>query len=274
MRPVGLHGCLPASLRVGRLLLLVSYLDDSGKDPQNPITSLGGYAAAEDAWKMFEAEAEPIFQKYIGDEPLHAKDLYHGEGLYEGWSVLTKQSFIAQVCRPLYRQRPLLGVSFSVLKATYAKRALEAVKRGLRKRAVTPHTFCMEAILNRLLRDVEVGKMANEEGLALILETGNEHNEEAKQALDAVKKIHGLEQVKSLSFVPKQACRAIQMADLFAYYTRRHNRVAKPGMEPEPDPVLKVLLEDLRHYTFVATDFGPDIEGSVFFRAATRERFS
>ncbi len=124
----------------------------------------------------------------------------------------------------------------------------------------------MTAILNWVLTDVQVGKVANEKGLALILECGNEHNEEAKQSLDAIKERHNLEHVRSLSFVPNTECRAIQMADLFAYYTRRHSRnIQVAGKEPPVDPVLKVLLEDLRHRTFVATDFGPEMKASRFF---------
>jgi hypothetical protein len=264
--PIGLRGCIPVTLRAEKLLLLVGYLDDSGKDPQNPITTIAGYAASEAAWATFESEAEPIFQEYIGSEPLHAKDLYHGDKLYAGWRVIEKQAFVAKLCMKLYPLRPLLGVSFSVRKASYATRAAEALKRGLRKRTSTPYTFCLNGILDWLMRDVQVGKMANEEGLALILEEGNEHNEEARISLDAIRKIHGLDQVKSMSFVPKEACRAIQMADLFAFYTRRHNRkIEIEGKEPETDPVLKVLVENLRQRSFVATDFGPEIKASRFF---------
>ena len=42
--------------------VLVRYLDDSGKDPQNPITTLAGYVAKDMAWEGFEAEAKPIFE--------------------------------------------------------------------------------------------------------------------------------------------------------------------------------------------------------------------
>ncbi len=245
--------------------MLVAYLDDSGTDPQNPITLIGGYAASGRAWAAFEVAAEPIFQRYIGDIPLHATDLYHGEGIYEGWSVIKKQSFVAQLCLKLYPQKPLLGISFAVRKASYSRRAIEAVKRGFRKRTNTPHTFCMVGILNRILSDVEVGKMANEEGLTLILEKGNKNNEEARISLENIKELHGLNYVKSLVAVSKGECRAIQMADLFAFYTRRHNRkIETPGKEPPTDPVLQVLVEKLRHYSFVATDFGPEIAASRF----------
>jgi hypothetical protein len=31
-------------------MMLVCYLDDSGKGAQNPITTIAGYLASEDAW--------------------------------------------------------------------------------------------------------------------------------------------------------------------------------------------------------------------------------
>jgi hypothetical protein len=252
--------------------LLVAQLDDSGSDPQNPITCLAGYAASEETWAQFESEAEPIFQEYIGGLPLHAMDMHQGKPPYDGWKVLKKQAFVAKLCLVLYPHKPF-GVSFSVLKASYAIRATEALKRGLRKRTVTPHTFCAEAILNWLLLDPVYGKMANEVGLAIIMESGNAHNQEAKQAIDRIIEIHGLHTVKSVSFVHKQACRAIQMADLLAFYTRRHTLKTdqETRQEPEVDPVLKVLLENLRKRSFVATDFGPDIKVSRFFGGAPNE---
>src|SRR5262249_52733776 len=132
--PLGLARCLPSSLRAGRLLVvLVCYLDDSGKDPQNPITCLAGYAAPAEAWEKFEAEVEPIIQKRIGSLPIHAKDLHHRLGPYADWKVLTKQAFVADAWRVLCPLEPF-GVSFSVRKASYAVRAKEALKRGLRKR--------------------------------------------------------------------------------------------------------------------------------------------
>jgi hypothetical protein len=265
--PLSLRRHLPRSLNAGRwIAVLVSYLDDSGKDRDNRDTCLGGYVLPEAGWEIFEREAEPIFQQYIGNTPLHAKDLYHGEGLYDGWKVVRKQAFVAKLCLKLLPLKPF-GVSFSVRKAPYATRAAEALKRGLRKRTSTPYTFCMIGILNWLLTDVHVGKMANEDGLAMILEDGNEHNEEAKKSLDAIKKLHDLEQVRSLSFISKTSCRAIQMADLFAFYTRRHNRqIEEFGQKFPIDPVLQVILENLRHKTFVATDFGPDINASRFWQ--------
>ena len=44
--------------------LLVCYLDDSGKDPQNLATTLAGYVAEERSWANFEAEVGPLLTKY------------------------------------------------------------------------------------------------------------------------------------------------------------------------------------------------------------------
>jgi hypothetical protein len=74
---------------------LVCYLDDSGKDPQNPATTLAGYVADESAWAGFEAEIEPLFAKYaVGI--LHAKELHSTKGDFKNWTVLEKHSFVAQ----------------------------------------------------------------------------------------------------------------------------------------------------------------------------------
>ena len=41
--------------------MLVCYLDDSGQDPQNTVTTLAGYIAREGDWKQFEGEIEADF---------------------------------------------------------------------------------------------------------------------------------------------------------------------------------------------------------------------
>jgi hypothetical protein len=45
-------------------MTLICYLDDSGKDAQNPITTIAGYVATAEAWAEYEAAVEPIFARY------------------------------------------------------------------------------------------------------------------------------------------------------------------------------------------------------------------
>jgi hypothetical protein len=162
-----------------------------------------------------------------------------------------------------------LGMSMSALKETYRSRAAESD----RKRTVTPYTFCSNVIIDWVLRDIRVGRFANIDGVAFILESGNENNAEAEWNFHEVRRLHNLENtLRSITFVPKESCRAIQMADLFAYYSRRHGVVMErapidkraEAQRSPPDDMLKIIIESAPHRSFVATDFGPEAPGSLF----------
>jgi hypothetical protein len=76
--------------------VLACYLDDSGKDPQNPITTIARYVASEDAWAKFEEEVAPLFAER-NVSILHAMDLNGTRGEFAGWSVVNEQAFVARV---------------------------------------------------------------------------------------------------------------------------------------------------------------------------------
>ncbi len=233
------------------------YLDDSGKDPQNQATTLAGYVGDEESWANFEAEVEPLFTKYEV-RILHATDLHGTRADFAGWTVLKKQSFVAQFCGTLSRHA-LLGVSMSVAKGEYKA----AADRSTRKKTVTPYTFCSNVILDWLLADVRVGKKANEEGVAFALEAGHHNNPEAEWNIGVVTDMFDLaEKIKSVAFLAKASCRAIQAADLLAFYSRRHaNELLKASPQErakllvDPGQMLKIIAENLPHRAFVANGF-------------------
>ena len=86
-----------------------------------------------------------------------------------------KQSFVAQFCSILSRYA-LLGVTMSAAKSEYKA----AADHSGRKKTVTPYTFCSNVILDWMLTDIRVGKKANDDGVAFVLEDGHENNPEAK----------------------------------------------------------------------------------------------
>ena len=233
--------------------MFVCYLDDSGKDPQNPITTLAGYIAKEDAWQVFETDVEPIFTE-ARIPVLHAKQMHDTDGYFAGWSVLKKQAFVARICQVMSRHL-VLGVSMSALKGTYKTRAIESG----RKRTVTPYIFCFNAILDYLLRSTFIGRRINEEGVAFILECGHENNPEAQAEFHVVRKMFNVEHVlRSISFVLKDSCRAIQIADLLAFYSRRDNAAlikAKHKELYQSETMMKLISRSVPHWGFVATDF-------------------
>jgi hypothetical protein len=196
--------------------VLVCYLDDSGKDPQNPITTIAGYIARDTGWAGFEADVENWFTEFKV-KVLHAKQLHDTDGDFMGWSVLRKQAFISRVCQARVPHL-MMGLSMSALKGTYELRAEESS----RKRTSRPYTFCFNVIIDWILRDIRVGHAANTEGVAFVLECGHENNPEAEREFHVLRKLHNIEHIlHSISFVPNESSRAIQLADLFAFYSRR-----------------------------------------------------
>ena len=257
MSALGLHQLIPPNLLAGRwVAVLVCHLDDSGKDPQNPVTTIAGYVAREAAWAAFEADAENWFGEY-GVKVLHAKDLHDTDGEFRGWPILKKQAFVSRICQARVPHL-MMGMSMSAVKDTYHLRSAE---RG-RKRTVTAYSFCMNVIIDWLLRDIRIGGATNTEGVALVLECGHENNPEAEQLFWHVREEHGLEKIlRSISFVPKDECRAIQLADLLAFYSRREavarERARRLGEEVSPmDTMMRIIAENLPHRGFVASDFG------------------
>ena len=206
-------------------------------------------------WAAFETKVEPIFA-HAKVDILHAVDLHHTTGVFKGWRVLSKQAFVARICRVL-SEHNMLGVSMSAVKQTYAKRADERIGR----RPVTPYSFCFEVIIDWLLRDIRTGRAVWEEGVALILEAGHENNPEAEKEFYALRKLHNLDGVlRSISFVPKTDSRAIQLADLFAYYSRRDGvamarSIASGQKAYEPEKMIRIITERGLHRGFIANDF-------------------
>ena len=81
-------------------------------------------------------------------------------------------------------------------------------------------------------------------GVSFILEHGHGNNAEVEQGFQNVRQQHKLEGVlRSLSFHAKQDSRAIQLADLYAYYSRRQVKWIEehPHQTPERDPILAIL---------------------------------
>jgi hypothetical protein len=237
--------------------VLVCYLDDSGKDPQSEITTVAGYIARAEAWEAFESEVRPIFVER-NVSILHAKEMHDTDGEFKGWTVLQKQAFVARIGQVSSRHL-MMGMSMSALKGAYKANALARASDD--KRTVTPYTFCFQVIADWVLRDIRIGRAANTEGVAFILEHGHENNPQAEQEFYNVRRMYKLENVlHSISFVPKDKCRAIQLADLLAFYSRRDSaallKATNDGKDAYPiEMMIKVITESLPHRGFVATAF-------------------
>jgi hypothetical protein len=236
--------------------MLVCYLDDSGKDAQNPITTIAGYVASEEGWAAFEEEVEPYFSER-GISVLHAVDLHNTRGEFKGWTVLSKEAFVARIAQ-VASKYVVFGVSMSAQKGNYKNHAL--YRADTARTTVAPYTFCFQVICDWLLRDIRIGRRVHTEGVKFLLEKGHKNNAQAKKEFEWVRKHYELESVLlSIDFVDKDSCRAIQLADLLAFYSRRDGVALLKSKESdddyEMDRMLKILCEKIVHRGFVATGF-------------------
>ena len=240
--------------------MFICYLDDSGKDPQNPSITLAGYVARDTEWHLFEENVRLVF-KGFGVEVLHAIDLHETKGDFEGWDWARKQEFISRVCETMIISHVSLGLSVSVVKTNYQARREESRAKGMEMKS--PYCYCFNVLWDRLLSDrnswvsdaiSRVRDAIRAEGMSFILERGHENNAEVKQGFQKARQRHKLEGVLGVvSFHAKHDSRAIQLADLFAYYSRRNvTNLAqgKNGMEP----ILEIICRSIRHHDFLVTD--------------------
>ena len=252
----GLHNLVPRSILAGRwVVVLVCYLDDSGSDPQNPITTIAGFIAKEDQWRVFETAVEAHFREY-NVNILNTKKMHRTDEDFKGWTVLKKQFFVGRICKEL-AATVIQGLTISVVKDIYKVRATEYK----RKRMVTPYSYCFNVIIDWVLHGTSTGQLSRKDGVAFVIEAGHVNNGEAERLFNDIRTIHKLENVlRSISFVGKDNCRAIQVADLLAFYSRRHGvafmNALKKGL-PEPrEPMMSLLAESVPIRSFVASDFG------------------
>jgi len=239
--------------------VLTCYLDDSGTHDESPLVTIAGYIMDDEGWAAFERDAELICaNRGFAGRPLHAVDMQQNNPPYEDWSILNKQAFIAQLCLALKPHGPL-GSSISVTRKFYERRAREAGRSSV----YSPYAWAFQVILNWILTSVQIGKKVREEGVRFVVEQGSKNNDGIAHAYEYVARTYAEElgsTLRGLEFVPKGHSRAIQMADLLAYYSyRRGMHLEGLAMDKHPsvalDAVTKVMLETCPHQCVVANDF-------------------
>ena len=148
-----------------------------------------------------------------------------------------KEKFVSRVCEAM-APNVLLGISVSVNKKNYEARREENRANGMEMRS--PYDYCFIALSDWLMEQAEIRAV----GVSFILEHGHGNNAEVEKSFQDLRQQHKQGGVlRSLSFHTKQDSRAIQLADLYAYYSRRQVKWIEehPHQTPERDPILAIL---------------------------------
>ncbi len=234
------------------IIVLVTYLDDSGTDWDSPVVTMAGYVAGFAEWQRFESGTDGVFDRY--EIPFfHSKEFHDTKCQFSGWSRIKKNSFVDEwygVASPFVR----FGISISVQKKTYDLRKLQL---GLGQN-MSAFGFCFNVVIDRLLREPEIGRIVAADGLSFIVESGTTYNSSLERIFHGVMRRHNLEsRLKSVSFADKRQCKALQLADLLSFYAKRHFvQCNKRGRNIPVDGILQRVTRRIRTWAFFANNFG------------------
>jgi hypothetical protein len=239
--------------------VLICYLDDSGGDGEVPAITIGGYVAGLRAWMDFEEAAKPILDRHKIDY-LQGKRFHHSKGPFKGWGQVEKRAFVDELYG-VFRPLALLGVSFSGIKAELKR----VRKETPLNQDLSDYGFTFLALANLLLMDPGIRSWIAVDGidLSFVVESGHKNDGDLNKVFGILKK--SLERrdgaghkLKSISFVGKKSCTAVQMADFLAYHvTRTVTERENNGRKAVPlSPIMTRMLKDIRHITHTATAIG------------------
>jgi hypothetical protein len=193
------------------------YLDDSGTSAL-PVLTMAGFVANLSTWEEVEPATEEIMTRY-GVPVFHAKEFHATVECFTNWSRIKKKSFAQEVFLP--NKMKLQAVSLSVRKAAF----IEKQKTSEHLTNMSPYGFCFAAIMGNLLTNPIVGPQIQKQGISFLIETGNKNNPGIEKHFHATSKAPMFEGcLRALTFVKKGSCRAIQLADYWAFYSRRLSR--------------------------------------------------
>ncbi len=149
---------------------------------------------------------------------LHTKEFHDTKGVFKGWSRDRKKAFARELFLPFDRRLYALSM-------TVNKKSLQMAKEMGQHQNMSAYGVCFSAIMTRLLIDQQVGPHVRQEGVSFLVEDGNNNNSEIEQFFNKHRNEPAFEGcMRSIKFIAKGSCKAIQLADYWAFYSRRFMR--------------------------------------------------
>lgn len=217
--------------------MFVCYLDDSGTSGL-PVTTLAGFVATQAQWTVLEPQLDAIMNAY-GVPVFHAKQFHDTKPPFKGWSKVKKLSFAEEIFSTTSRR--IFGVSVTMRRSDY----LDFQRKSGDLQNMSVMGVCFATIVTCLMTDPAFKAGTFHHGVSFVIEAGNANEGELASYFQKMQVNPGFEgKLISLDFVAKDHGRAIQLADYFAFYSRRYmrdqDRFSGRLALPEP-PFLNVI---------------------------------
>jgi hypothetical protein len=194
------------------------YLDDSGTSGL-PVVTMAGFVAPTKTWKELEPELDSILSGHE-IQILHAKEFQDTKPPFKGWNKVRKRSFADELFSASHGL--LYGLSVTIGREKFNEAKLE---NSAAFSSMSPIGVCFSSIMIRIVTDPQIGIAAKNDGVCFLIESGNKNNSEIEKHFHRMAKAPAFEGcLQSISFIPKSSCRAIQLADFIAFYSRRRMR--------------------------------------------------
>lgn len=216
---------------------------------------MAGFAGALNLWEEMEPKFNEILDRY-GVDVLHAKQFHDTDGCFKNWRRIKKQTFVEELFGAAHGN--MLGLSVTARK----KEFVEEKKKTGKVQNMSPYGVCFSAIMFRACFEPQMGVNVRKFGISFLVESGNKNNDELRGFFDGYAKTKEFSPfLKSLTFIPKTSCRAIQVADFFAFYSRRamgkHNRFDGKLALPMEEP-LAIMEKHVPLWQQLARGYGLD----------------
>lgn len=237
----------------GCALVFVTYLDDSDAELSR-VKTLAGYVAPLEGWRKFEDFANAVCAHFNVDV-IHAKHFQDGKGCFKGWSKTKKFDFIDALYTAAEIHVPV-GISRSILKDEYRKRQQELQLN----KSTSAYGVAFSSLVFTAIRDTSLTPQILKEGMSFVVEDGHNNNQEIMNHYNRIKGHEIFEgAAKALTFADKTSSRAIQLADFYAFYSRRlAHKNAKTGQPVVPEPHYHRFIHRLPHYQTTIRDAYPE----------------
>jgi hypothetical protein len=192
---------------------------------------MAGYFAPLAAWKAFEFKSSRVFDDF-GVSVFHAKDFKDRNGEFKDWTPYRRNEFLSEwfLCA---QGLGVFGISVSIKRNCF-DRFKTADKR---LSSLSPLMVSFGPIASMLCVGSSLPKFPAPDKSNFVIEAGNHNNSGILHSFNRLvqSKAYG-ENLGTLDFVPKDNCKAIQMADFWAYHSRKLCKKIDLLNENEPPP--------------------------------------
>ena len=221
-RELGAVGSLALALfhhwEPNRLFVIINvYMDESGTHGGAPLMVMAGYVAKLGQWRDFDELWRRILKKR-GLTYFHAKEVWHGENDWKGWSFERKAELADKVTR-LCQKRTLFGFSVRLSHDDYKKFYLSG-DRPRKTPIDSKYGVCFRICLGFVVEMTAVSLEREDLELNFILEEGHNNSPDAQRIFAQIRQANIPEispYLGAFSVLQKKKAFGLQAADSLAY---------------------------------------------------------